>query len=175
MYARATTLGILAALAAALPLPSSPAFTLRSTGAVRLHATGAEARYGVVPQAVRGGPITVVSLGAASAEGALHLSWPGARPPAPGRYPIRSAWDDAAAVHAAFMPGTVERPMGWFHGESGWVTVTETREGRIAGAFEVRARGFGVADPADEDRWVTVRGSFDAAGDSTVATIATGR
>ena len=29
-----------------------------------------------------------------------------------------------------------------------------------------------AADPIDEERWVTVRGSFDAAGDSSAVTIA---
>jgi hypothetical protein len=178
MYSRATTLGILAALAFALPVPSAPTFTLQSTGAVRLHAAGHESRYGVVPQAVRGRPILMVSLGATKAAGALQLARLGDRLPAPGRYPIRSSWDEVGSdttFHAAFMPGTVEHPLGWFHGQSGWVTITEAREGRIAGAFEVRARGFAAADPANEDRWVTVRGSFDAEGDSTVATIASVR
>jgi hypothetical protein len=41
----------------------------------------------------------------------------------------------------------------------------------MSGTFEVRARGFTAADPLDEEQWVTVRGSFDAAGDSTVASI----
>jgi hypothetical protein len=175
MYFRATTLGILAAIAAGLSLPSAPTFTLQSTGAVHLRAAGNEARYGVVPQAVRGGPILMVSLGARAA-GALQLIRLGDRLPAPGRYPVRSSWDefgsDTASFHASFMPGTAEHPLGWFHGESGWVTITQVREGRIAGAFEVRARGFAGDDMDDEDRWVTVRGSFDADGDGTVATIA---
>jgi hypothetical protein len=173
MYARVTALGILAAIAYALPLPSGPTFTLHSTGAVRLHAAGPDARYGVVPHAVRGGPILMVSLGAASAAGALQLALPGDRPPAPGRYPIGSSWDeigsDTVAFHASFMPGTAEHPLGWFQGESGWVTITEVQAGRMSGAFEVRARGFMGADLGDEDRWVTVLGSFDAEGDSTVA------
>jgi hypothetical protein len=178
MYTRATTLGILAAIAFGLSVPSAPTFTLQSTGAVRLDAAGHEARYGVVPQAVRGRPILVVSLGAAESAGALHLSILGDRPPAPGRYRIVSSWDEAGsdtAFHAYFMPGTAERPLGWFHGDWGWVTIAEAREGRIAGKFEVRARGFGRDDPADEDRWVTVRGSFDAEGDSTVTRIASAR
>jgi hypothetical protein len=175
MHARATTLGILATIAYALALPSAPSFTLQSTGAVGLRAAGHEAWYGVVPYAVRGGPILMVSLGAAKAAGSLQLARLGDRLPAPGRYPIQSSWDELGsdtAFHASFMPGTAEHPVGWFHGESGWVTITQAREGRIAGAFEVRARGFAAGDPGDEDHWVTVRGSFDAEGDSAVATIA---
>jgi hypothetical protein len=33
----------------------------------------------------------------------------------------------------------------------------------------MRARGFLEYAPADEDQWVTIRGSFSAQGDSTVA------
>ena len=73
MYTRATTLGILAAIAVALPMPSAPTFTLESTGAVNLRAAGQEARYGVVPQAVRGGPILMVSLGEASERGLVWI------------------------------------------------------------------------------------------------------
>lgn len=176
MYARSTTLGILAAIAFGLRVPSAPTFTLQSTGAVRLRAAGHEARYGVVPLAVHGRPILALSLGAATAAGAVHLALPGDRLPAPGRYPIRSSWDeigsDPNAFRASFMPGTAEHPLGWFQGESGWVTITKAGEGRVSGSFEVRARGFLSADPADEDQWVRVRGSFDAEGDNTVARIA---
>ena len=173
MYTRATTLGILAALA--LTLNERPSFTLESTGAVGLTAAGHEARYGVVPGSVRGRPILSISLGAATEAGSVHLYRLGDRLPAPGRYRIQSSWEegnDTTAFHASFMPGTAERPLGWFHGESGWVTIAKAAAGRMEGTFEVRARGFAAADPDDEDRWVTVRGSFGAAGDSTVARIA---
>ena len=176
MYAQSTTLGILAAIAIALPTMSAPTFTLQSTGAVRLHSAGHEARYGVVSPAISGRPVLTVSLGAETGTGALHLTLPGDRLPTPGRYPIRSPWDepgsDSAAFHASYMAGTAERPVGWFQGESGWVTVTEAGEGRISGTFEIAARGFLASDLADEDQRVAVRGSFEAEGDSTAATIA---
>jgi hypothetical protein len=175
MYFRTATLGTLAAAAVALAWRSAPSFTLQSTGAVTLHATGSEARFGVVPQAVRGHPILIVSLGATASAGALQLTVAGDRPPAPGRYPIRSSWDelgtDSTSFHASFMPGSVERPLGWYHGEYGWVTITEARPDRMSGTFDVRARGFTADDPLDEEQWVTVRGGFDATGDSTVTTI----
>jgi hypothetical protein len=175
MYARFATLGILAAIAATQTLTPAPTFTLQSTGAVRLHARGSDARYGVVPFALRGGPILMVSLGASRAAGAVQLSRPGAHLPAPGRYPIRSSWDemgtDTVSFRASFMAGTAEQPLGWFHGESGWVTVTEADDGRIGGEFEVRARGFTSADIEEEGQWVTVQGSFVAAGDSTAARV----
>jgi hypothetical protein len=176
MSVRVATIGILAATAvAALPRPSAPTFALQSTGAITLSATGHEARFGVVHQAVRGRPLLSLSLGATAADGALHLTMAGDRPPAPGRYPIRSSWDelgtDSTSFHASFMPGTVERPLGWYHGESGWVTITHAGPDRMSGTFEVRARGYAAADPLDEEQWVTVRGGFDAEGDSTVTTI----
>ena len=175
MYIRTATLGALAAAAVGLAWRSAPTFTLQSSGAVTLHATGQQARFGVVPRAIRGRPILIVSLGASASAGALQLTVAGDRPPAPGRYPVRSSWDelgtDSTSFHASFMPGSVDRPLGWYHGESGWVTITEAGRDRIAGTFEVQARGFTADDPLDEERWVTVRGSFDAAGDSTVSTI----
>jgi hypothetical protein len=175
MLARVTAAGALVALAAALPTSSSPTFSLRSTGAVSLHAAGSDARFGIVPNAVRGRAILMVSLGATGAAGALQLTALGDRLPPPGRYPVRSSWDelpgDSTAFHASFMPGTVERPLGWYHGEAGWVTITEADPGRIAGTFEVVAQGFSAADPLDEERTVTVRGSFAAAADSTVTGI----
>ncbi|HUR95005.1 MAG TPA: hypothetical protein VMY76_10505 [Gemmatimonadales bacterium] len=176
MYAQSTTLGILAAIAIALPATSAPSFTLHSTGAVQLRATGHEARYGIVAPAVSGHPVLTVALGAETGAGALHLTLPGDRLPAPGVYPIRSTWNetagDTAAFHASFMAGTVEHPVGWFQGESGWVKVTGTKDGRISGTYEIATRGFLSADLADEDQRVTVRGSFEADGDSTATTIA---
>jgi hypothetical protein len=170
MFARPATLGILGAIVFALPTPSTPTFSLSSAGAVRLRAAGHEARYGLVPAAVAGRPTLTLTLGDAGDQGALHLSLPVDHPPAPGRYAVRPNQD--GPFHAAFMAGTAEHPLGWFEGESGWVTITDARDGRIAGAFEIEARGFLGTDPADERRLVTVRGSFDAAGDSTVTTIA---
>jgi hypothetical protein len=175
MHFRTAALGTLAAAAVALAWRSAPTFTLQSNGAVALHASGQDARFGVVPRAVRGRPILIVSLGATASAGALQLTVAGDRPPAPGRYPIRSSWDelgtDATSFHASFMPGSVERPLGWYHGESGSVTITEARPDRMSGTFDVRARGFTANDPLDEEQWVTVRGSFDATGDSTVTTV----
>ncbi len=176
MYARITSLGILPAVAVAAAWNPSQSFTLHSTGAVDLRATGHEARFGTVPDAIRGRPILMISLGATAAAGALQLTTLADRPLAPGRYPIRSSWSelpaDAVAFHAAFMPGSVEQPLGWYHGETGGVTIVEAGPGRVSGTFEVEARGISAADPLDEERWVTVRGSFSAVGDSPALKIA---
>ena len=104
MSVRIATIGIIAAtaVAAALPQPWAPTFALQSTGAITLSATGHEARFGVVRQAVRGHPLLIVSLGATTAEGALQLTMSGDQPPAPGRYPIRSSWDELGTDTTSF-------------------------------------------------------------------------
>ena len=52
------------------------------------------------------------------------------------------------------------------------MTITRWENGRLSGRFEIQARGFLSTDLADEDRWVTVTGSFVAEGDTSATTIA---
>ena len=170
MYARSIALGILAVLDFAPPTPPAPAFTLESTGALRLSTAGYEARYGVVPSPVKGRPILLVSIGDPVGQSVVHLVLPTDRLPPPGRYPIGNG-----AFQASFMAGPAAHPLGYFRGQSGWVTITEADQGHIAGTFTVRARGFLAANTGNEDEWVTVQGSFDADGDNTAATIASAR
>ena len=175
MYARSTTLAILSAVALTLPPQQAPNFRLTTTGAISVRDAGRDARYGMVPAEADGQPRLTVSLGATGARGALQLSMPGARLPAAGRYPVRSALGEGtggAAYTAGFAAGAPEHPLGWFHGESGTVTITRSENGRLSGRFEIQARGFLSTDLADEDRWVTVTGSFVAEGDSSATTIA---
>jgi hypothetical protein len=174
MFARSS---ILMLAATALPLHSdgSPSFRLTASGAVTLAVTSDEASYGLVPEEVNGRRIIAVSLGATRGEASLTLYTQGDELPKPGRYPVKSDWPDQGEgdriFHACFIAGTPERPVGGFHGESGWVTITRVDGRRISGEFELRARGMLAADVDDEDQWVTVRGNFVAAGDSTVAAI----
>lgn len=176
MYARSSTLGLLAAAALSLPSDSVTQFTLRSSGAINLSVAGTEARYGLVPETAEGEAVISITLGATSGEGALWLMTAGAEMPGKGRYPIyqHGFAGDGRWFHACFSAGTPERPMGVFHSESGWVTITAVEDGRISGEFELRARGFLAADTTDEDQWVTVRGTFSAEGDSTIASIRSG-
>jgi hypothetical protein len=51
------------------------------------------------------------------------------------------------------------------------VTITHTEPGRIAGEFEIEARGFVAASVDDEGQWVTVRGQFDVLGDSAIVAV----
>jgi hypothetical protein len=171
VYARISKLSMLAAMAIALPASRAPFFTLGAGGAVNLSLVGEEARYGMAPAAVDGQSVLTISLGATSAEGSLTLSMVGDGLPAPGRYPVRT-WEERRAggtqMQALFVAGSPEHPTGAFRGESGWVTITDAAPGRIAGRFEIEARGFTAADPENENRRVTVRGAFDAGADSAI-------
>ena len=172
MLARSSTVGLLATIALSLPAdPAAPYFTLESTGAVRLAVTSDEARYGIIPEAVNQRPVLGISLGATRADGVLLLYTYADEVLRPGRYPVGSSLPEqhfaGRRFHPCFVAGTPERPLGFFHGESGWVTITAAEAGRISGEFEIRARGFLAADMTDEDQWVTLRGTFSAEGDST--------
>jgi len=173
MLARPSTLGIFAAMALALPPSRAPFFTLGAGGAISLAVSSDEARFGMSPEDVEGAPLLTISLGATSAAGSLSLSMTGDRLPAPGRYPVRP-WEDRNAARpqfeALFVAGSPDQPLGAFRGEFGWVTITESKPGRISGVFEVEGRGFVAADMDDEDKWVSVRGRFEAEGDSTITT-----
>ena len=173
MLARSSAIGLFAAMALSLSSDSAPYFTLRSDGAVHLSVTGDEARYAIMPQPYHGRPIISISLGATQGDAALLLFTYADEPLRPGRYPVANELPQAAFAgrrfHPCFIAGTVERPQGFFHGESGWVTITAVEAKRIAGEYEIQARGFIAADTANEDRWVTLRGSFGAQADSAVA------
>jgi hypothetical protein len=177
MFARSSAVGLLAAIA--LPLAGEPApyFTLQSSGAVRLAVTSDEARYGIVPESVNQRPTIAISLGATRGDAALLLYTYADQPLRPGRYPAASALPEqpfaGRVFHPCFVPGSVERPLGFFHGESGWVTITAAEAGRISGEFEIQARGFLADGTANEDQWTTLRGSFSAEGDSTAAAMQT--
>jgi hypothetical protein len=136
-------------------------FTLGSRGAVKLAVQSDEARYGTITTAEDGVTLVVISLGATSAEGAVTLTMAANRVLPNQRYAV------GRQVSALVVAGGPEHPTGAFHGETGWVTITTVENGRIAGEFELRARGFLATDPQDENRWVAVRGQFEARADST--------
>jgi len=166
MYARLLTLAIAAAAALPIPAKDDARFELGSTGAATVRASGSEARYFVASDGRH-----TISLGAQQGSGALTLSLPAGSGPTEGRHELSGS--ASKGMRAAFVAGTVEQPVGWFGGESGWVRVTDVQAGRVSGEFEIRARGFVRANPDDENQWVTVRGTFEAKADSAVATVAT--
>ncbi len=168
MYVRSMAAGCVAAIALNLSAFLAPRFHLDTTGAVRLDAVGHDARYGII--ADDNSSVLTVSLGATGPGSALQLRLPIAGLPHPGRYPIRPSWDDAAsdlAFQAFFAAGSPEQPLGWFHGDSGTVTITQADNGRLSGSFEIVARGFLTGEKIEAESWVTVTGSFEAEGDST--------
>jgi hypothetical protein len=170
MYARSSTLGILSLLLLSLPGSQTGRFDLQSSGAVNLVVAGTEARYGLIPTEVNGRPVISVSLGATQGQGSLTLTVWGDEVPPAGRYGITESWEDrlgAPAFRASFIAGSVERPIGAFRGESGWVRITERAPSHICGEFEIRARGFLGSKPDQENHYVTVRGRFQAQGDGT--------
>ena len=175
MSAQSSILGLLVSAALALPV-NTPSFTLTAEGAVALAVSGQEAQFGVVRAGTQEHPIISISLGATSGEAALSFYLHGERLPTVGRYPIgphgRQEIAGQRTFHPCLVAGSVEQPRGVFHGESGWVTITRSAYGWLAGEFEFQARGFLAADVDDEGQWVTVRGRFEARGDSTVTSVA---
>lgn len=153
---------------------STPSFTFTASGAVDLAVTSNEVRYGLTPATGEGRPVLDISLGATTGSASLGLYTSGDQPLRPGRYAVLPAWPGEGAgdwFHACLVAGSVERPLGVFHSESGWVTITSAEPGRISGEFLLHARGFLAADMDNEDQWVTVRGTFMTDGDSSIAAI----
>ena len=173
MRARSSMVSLLATMALSQSADPLPYFTLESSGAVSLAVTSGEARYGIVPDPRGGRPVLSISLGATKAEGSLSLFTDGEAALRPGRYRVSSSLPEQPTAerwfHPCFVAGTVERPRGFFHGESGWVTITSVEQGRITGEYQIRARGFLAPDLADENQWVTIRGTFSAEGESETA------
>lgn len=164
MFARVSALAVLAATIIPAPSRSVPGFALSTTGAVSFRTTGPDARVGRIPLQNDASARVSVSLGARNARGSLLLSVAGDRLPPGGRYRIGREWAAEAGqdvrFHASLVAGSVERPLGWFEGEAGWVELRDLGGGEVEGEFEMRGRGFTATNPDDEEQWVTVRGSF---------------
>jgi hypothetical protein len=170
MFARLSILALAAALAAAPSPHAAASYSLESTGALRQRVEGSEARYGITPERVEGKRELAIALGATTGNGAIVLLTEADGRLEPGRYPVVHSWADSGTAgarrfHTYYTPGRAEHPLGMFHSESGWVTITESTPGRIAGTFELRARGFLASNDQDEAQWVTLRGSFSADGE----------
>jgi hypothetical protein len=175
MRSRSSLLGLIAILAVSQPSHPASSYTLEAEGALRLASSGQEAGYGLMRDPSNGRAVLQISLGATHGEAALSLFTYADSALRPGRYPVAmSLPEDPSAgrwFHPCFSAGTVERPVGFFHGETGWVAITSVGGGRIAGTYEMRARGFLSSNMDDENQWVTLRGTFVAEGDSTATVI----
>jgi hypothetical protein len=173
MLHSASILGMGAAMLLALPSPLSTdaQFALTTTGALRMTATG-RAEYGALPATTEVPAAFSITLGAQSESGALVLMQRVGAVPLAGRYAV-SEWSghDGADFSAVFVAGSPAEPIGVFRGESGIVTITATRPGRIEGKFRIEARGFLAAAPDREDVKVVLSGVFVAQGNHTVAVL----
>lgn len=148
-------LGVLAATMAA----AAPSwFEAHTTGAKVLSLRGT-AEFGPVRGPDGSGPF-VLSMGAASSTGALVFTASGGARPKPGVY--RLGENPSEGMQALVVTGPATRPTGAFRARSGTLTVTRSRDDVIEGRFEIDAVGFMASDPADEERGLTVRGSFTA-------------
>ena len=173
MFARSSAVGLLATVALSLPAdPAAPYFTLQSSGALQLAVTSEDARFEIMPEHLNRRPVLGISLGATEGDAALLLYTYGDEELRTGRYPVGSSLPEhpfaGRRFHPCFIAGSPDRPLGFFHGETGWVTITRSEEGRISGEYEIQARGFLAADTSGEDQWVTIRGKFGAQGDTAV-------
>ena len=172
MLARSSIAGLVGTIALALATaPDAPHYTLESTGAVRVTTTGTDATIGISADPVGGRPILAIALGATRGDGALLLHTVADERLRPGRYPVAttpSTPRTGRLFHPCFIPGSSDKPLGFFMGEQGWVTITAVEGARVSGSYEMRARGFLATNPKEENRWVTVRGTFVAVCDSTV-------
>jgi hypothetical protein len=175
MRSPSSLLGLVATLAVSLPSHPAPSYTLVAEGALRLASSGQEAVYGLMRDPSNGRAILHISLGATHGEAALSLFTYADSALRPGRYTVATSLSEDPSAgrwfHPCFSAGTVERPVGFFHGETGWVRITSVGGGRIAGEYEIRARGYLASNMDDENQRVTLRGIFVAEGDSTATPI----
>ncbi len=155
LYALGTCL-LAGTMAASAAVPSW--FEAHTTGATALTLRGS-AEFGSVTVGGGAGPF-VLTLGAQSPAGAVVFTRPGGGRLGPGTYRVTE--DSAGAVHALVVTGSPTRPTGAFRARGGTLTITRSRRDVIAGRFQMEAVGFEAADPADEDRMLSVRGSFIA-------------
>ena len=173
MLAPTSLLGILTLLAPTQSTQRPPHYALSTWGAQGITTTGDEARMGRVHLEGHGRSMLLVSLGTNDPRASISLYLPDSPDPAPGRYRVSGSWLPAdsgtPAVHATLMVGSVERPLGWFEGQSGWVTLRRGENGELAGEFEFAARGFLRDNPDNERQKVMVRGTFRVQREEVVA------
>ncbi len=103
----------------------------------------------------------VITLGAYSEDGAIIFSgWDGAQPQ-PGTHPITDQ-PGSGSIQALIVTGSPTRPTGAFRVLHGTVTITNSSRDCVTGRFEMYARGYEASELSQENRELTVRGSFSA-------------
>lgn len=153
------TLGIclLAATMTVGATRSSSWFEARTTGAKTLTLSGA-AQFGRVEGDGEASAF-VITLGAESPTGAVLFTRYGGARPEPGVYRLG---EDTAAVHAMVVTGAPTRPTGAFRAVTGRLTITHSLGEVITGHFELDAVGYDAADVVEEERPLSVEGTFTA-------------
>jgi hypothetical protein len=149
-----------------------PSFTAEVTGEVQTILSG-NAVFGPVR-----GPSNIpgsfsLTLGAYSDNGAVVFSRVATGQPKPGTYRVTAFTGGAEKddeLHALISLGSASNPLGAFRGMSGTVTITQSSPDRIVGRYDLHAVGFMAADMNDEEREITVRGSFAARASSMPST-----
>jgi hypothetical protein len=153
------TLGIclLAATMTVGATRSSSWFEARTTGAKALTLSGA-AQFGRT--AADGGiSAFVITLGAESPTGAVLFTRYGGDRLEPGVYRLG---EDTAAVHAMVVTGPPTRPTGAFRAIAGRLTITHSLGDVMAGHFKLDAVGYEATAVAEEERPLSVEGTFTA-------------
>jgi hypothetical protein len=137
--------------------PTGPSwFEAHVTGTRTLTLRG-EAQFG--PVAGSGGPF-VVTLGARSPTGAVVFTDRTGARPGPGVYRLGEA--PAEAIQALVVTGSPEWPTGAYRARRGRLTITRSTPEFVAGHFEIDAVGYEAGNPLDEERPLSVRGTFTA-------------
>src|SRR6266850_575406 len=121
-----------------------------------------EAEFGAVQAADHSSAAFVVSLGVCGQQSAILFTRRTGAPLEVGRYRISTGADGENEILALVVTGGPTNPTGAFHGQSGWLVVTEASDRLIAGRFQLDAPGFVAAEPQRENRHVNVTGSFSA-------------
>ncbi len=141
-----------------------PSFTALVGGSVQTVLSG-NAVFGPVGSTTSVPGSFSLTLGAYSDIGAVVFSRIAKGQPKPGTYRVTAFTggpekDDE--FHALVSLGSATNPLGAFRGISGTVTITQSSPDRIVGRYDLHAVGFMAADTDEDEREITVRGSFAA-------------
>lgn len=147
-------------------------FAATVTGAVQARPRG-QATFGTVAQDGSQAAFSV-TLDAPGEGGAVVLTGLPAERPRPGRVYRISEMGEGGPFHALYIAGSAERPRGAFRATRGALEVISASPTTIEARFRFEARGFLAAEPAAEDREVTLSGWFTAEARSVAVSSTTG-
>ena len=132
-------------------------YEARTSGARVVTLSGA-AEFGNVPTQWDRGSF-VLTLGARSESGAVVFTSQHGTRPGPGVYQVGG---DSDEITALVVIGSPSHPVGAYRAQAGTLTIRRSSDNYMAGEFSLDTRGYEISDPANEDRPLTVQGSFSA-------------